>query len=213
MTPADSCLLTAQQHFNPPESERSCQAYDKPNAGNPQESESEDPGESDASEMVCSHSRMIVHLLRTMLYTAYELAGFTGSQRPQRLKTLKDRARPKILNAPRAPQVVDMKPHHSFKKNRHYRHSLIELPWKQDFFGDAASKFNFLIQTSFCITQFSDVPVDLFHSRSSFTTGKILRRKTKLEENFNTLWIMSLWKPAGLKWNNIHSIPKLTVSC
>lgn len=64
MAPADSCLLVAQQPFNPPESEGSCQAHDPTNN---QESESEDPGESDVSEMVCSHSRMIVHLLR-MLY-------------------------------------------------------------------------------------------------------------------------------------------------
>lgn len=28
--------------------------------------------------------------------------------------------------------------------------------------------------------------------------------KTKLlEENFETLWIMSLWKPAGLEWNTL----------
>lgn len=30
--------------------------------------------------------------------------------------------------------------------------------------------------------------------------GKLLRRKTRREENFETLWIMSLWKLDGLEW-------------
>lgn len=40
--------------FHPPDPERSCQAQETTNNGNPQESESEDPGESDVSEVLCS---------------------------------------------------------------------------------------------------------------------------------------------------------------
>lgn len=56
-----------------------------------QESESEDPGESDVSEMVCSHSR-IVHLLHTTS-SVYELDSLDPKDKDP---PLKDRP-PKIL--------------------------------------------------------------------------------------------------------------------
>jgi hypothetical protein len=163
----------AQQHFNSPESEPSCQAYDKPNAGNPQESpESEDFGESDASEVVCSRSRMIVH------YYVYELAGFTGCQRPQRLSRLwRIDSHRTLLNTPKAP-YLDLKTHHSFKNNRHYRHSLIELPLKQGFSAMLPQNLNFLYKPAFASFQFSDVPLD-FILGHQLQPGKFSREKNE----------------------------------